>query len=171
MYKTILLFLFLLLCFLNFASAEVLNDKVNGYKLEYPANWKKEEFFNSRDLVKANIMKDKITGVQVRLESNRNMDFNGFKQWYVGDFINQMQARWGGSINIVDQGCVIIAGRTGCFFSFDMLRQDNQGRFFKVFLVPYKNNMLILQCGTSFSERKKNEPVINSIAKSIVFIK
>jgi len=168
MHRVIVSFLSIILFFSNLASAAVLNDRVNGYKLEYPDNWKTEEFFNSQDLVKANILKDKVTGIQVRLESGRNLDFNGFKEWYVGDFINQMQGRWGGSINIIDQGCVLLAGRTGYFFSLDMLREDKQRRFFKIFLIPDKKNILVLQCGTFFNERQQNEPIINAIAGSVV---
>lgn len=151
------------------AQAVTLEDSVNGYKLEHPLDWGATTFPNSTDLVKANIFKDSVTGVQVRIDSLRGMDFDSFVKWYNDDFMKQMQGRWEGVIEIIEQKNIFLAGQNCSVTAFDLKRGDGQRRFFKVYLIPYAGKVYVMQCGSAFDTRSNNEPIIDSIASSFSF--
>jgi len=151
------------------AQAETLEDSVNGYKIEHPLDWSATTFPNSTDLVKANIFKDSTTGVQVRIDSSRDMDFDSFVKWYSDDFMKQMQGRWGGSIEIIEQKNISLAGENCSVTTFDLKRDDGQRRFFKVYLIPHDGKIYLMQCGSPFDARSSIEPIIDSIAGSFSF--
>jgi len=152
----------------GFALAASFEDQENSYKLEYPLGWNASKM--PEEIVKANIFKDQVTGVQVRIYDSHNMPLDSYSKWFAGDFIKQMQGRWGGSIKIIEQKAISIAGTQGIVISYDFTRGDAKTRFLKTYLFsrsPAK--VYILQCGTTKDERPINEPLINSIADSFSF--
>ena len=154
----------------NYVQAGIFEDPVNGYSFEYPFGWKAQGFPNSKNLIKGEINKGKDIGVQIRIYPTKG-DLRNFTEWYVEDFMQQMQKHWGGNMVVFDQQFTIVA-RHECFVvSFDFTRRDNKRWFFKQYLWPIDKGILILQSGTLFKLRLLNEPEIDSIARSLRFIK
>ncbi len=150
--------------------AGVLEDKVFGHSFEYPFDWKARAFPDSKNLIKGEINKDNDTGAQIRIYQNAG-NFRKFVDWYVDDFVQQMQKHWGGKMVISDKKFTSVAGYECFVISFDFTRRDNKRWFFKQYLWPNGSEVLILQSGTLFELRTLNEPSIDWIAKSLKFIK
>ena len=143
-------------------------DSENGYKLEYPLGWSASKM--SEEVVKGNIFKDKITGVQVRIYDKHNMSLDSYSKWFSSDFIKQMQDRWGGIVKVIKRDNTMMAGYECIITSYDFTRGDGQLRFLKTYLFDHTGNKVyVLQCGTTMDERTVNEPIINSIANSFSF--
>lgn len=166
----VLMFVFIVFFNSSHVQADVFEDFVNGYSLEYPFGWKAQAFPDLKDLIKAEINKDNNTGVQIRIYQAKK-DFRDFIEWYVDDFMGQMQRHWGGNMVVYDQKFTTIAGHECFVVIFDFTRRDNKHWFFKQYLWPADNGILVLQSGTLFELRLLNEPEIDSIAKSLKFIK
>ena len=156
--------------FCNYAQAQVLEDKVNGYSFEYPFDWKAKVFPDSTNVIKGEINKDNNSGLQIRKYPNKG-DFRKFVEGYVEEFMQQMQKHWGGEMIIIDKQFTIAAGYECFVISFDFTRRDNKRWFFKQYLWPMETGVLVLQSGTLFELRAFNEPLIDGIAQSLKFIK
>ena len=174
-YEKYLGFVFLVAAFIVLlmqcsAVAGILEDSVNGYSFEYPFGWKAQVFPDSKDLVKAEINKEANTGVQIRIYKTKR-DLRNFLEWYVEDFMRQMQKHWGGDMVVYDQKFANVAGQECFVVMFDFIRRDNKRWFLKQYLWPVDNGVLVLQSGTLFELRLLNEPEIDSIARSLKFVR
>ncbi len=154
----------------EYVQAQVLEDLAFGYSLEYPFDWQARVFPDSKNLIRGEINKNNNTGIQLRIYPHVG-EFHKFVDWYVDDFMQQMQKHWGGEMVISHEEFTIVAGYECFVISFDFTRRDNKHWFFKQFIWPKEDNMLILQSGTLFELRALNEPSIDWIAKSLKFNK
>ena len=146
--------------------AQVLKDEQNGYSFEYPFGWQAKVFKNSRNLVKGEIVKDKDTGLQIRIYETKN-NLQDFVEWYTADFIRQMEGHWGGDMVVFDQQFTNIAGRECFVVIFDFVRKDNKRWFLKQHMWLIEGGILVLQSGTPFELRLLSEPDIYKIARSL----
>ncbi len=154
----------------SYVRAELLEDTLNGYSFEYPFGWQSRAFPDSENLIKGEINKDNNTGIQIRIYQNAG-NFRKFVDWYVDDFMQQMQKHWGGKMAISEEEFTSVAGYECFVVSFDFIRRDNKRWFFKQYLWPNGSEVLILQSGTLFKLRALNEPSIDAIAESLKFLK
>lgn len=154
--KTAVLAFILLITLLALAvQAEVLEDKTNGFRLQYPSDWQVTKFPNSADLVKANINKDKSAGLQVRIYSKfHRSDARLFRSKYL----------------LLEKNSVTINGKAGFVISFDLARGDGSRWFLKQFLIPRGSSVYVLQSGTVLESREENEPLLDGIGNSLEFI-
>lgn len=154
-----------------YAGDKILKSEKWGFKFSYPSTWKGKTIPSSTDLVKGSINKDNKTGMQIRLYANRKGNFKSFVNWYVKDFIKQMEGHWGGKIKIVGKSYKKIGKHDGCTISLDFKRADNKRYFFKQYLWPKGNKVYVIQSGTPYSLRYANEPAMDSIAESFDSVK
>ncbi len=145
-------------------------DTKNGYRMHYPSDWKIDQFPDSEDLVKAEIIKDDQTGLQVRVYENTGEGLNAFLQWYVPDFDVKMRSRWGGEMKVINQQYKMFDKHRGFVVSFDFTRKDGKHYFFKQYLVSKESKVYVIQCGTLFDLREENEDIFDSIADSFELI-
>lgn len=174
MYKVkIVSIVLIIVCFFlaypNHLLAGVLIDNINGYSFEYPDQWKAKKFPNSKNLIKGEINKNNNTGMQIRVYPSKE-DFREFVQDYVNDFMQQMQKHWSGQMVIISKEYTIVSGYDCFVVSFDFTRKDKKRWFFKQYLWPRDNDVLIIQSGTTYQLRSLNEPLIDEVAKSLKFI-
>ena len=147
-------------------NAGTLSDGQNGYSFEYPFNWTGKTFPGSHDLVKGEMVRDNKTGSQVRVYPN-NGSADDFYEWYVTDFMKQMEGHWGGKMYVLNKEYLNIGGVPCFVVTFDFTRRDTSRWFFKQYLWPRRGNMLVLQAGTPYEHRQLDEPAFDSIAGSI----
>ncbi|MBI4707475.1 MAG: hypothetical protein HY761_06075 [Candidatus Omnitrophica bacterium] len=170
MKRTLFLGFVMLILFPAITLALVLEDKVNNYRVDYPSDWSAQSTPNSTDVIKAQIIKDNQTGLQVRIDYNRYGDWSQFVDNYIKRFIGDMQGHWQGKAAILEKRYDTINGHEVAIVSIDFLRGDSQRFFFKHYLWPHGNKVYLIQSGTPFENRFRYEPVIDSIARSFNFI-
>lgn len=150
--------------------ALVLEDRVNNYRVDYPSDWSAQSTPNSTDVIKAQIVKDGQTGLQIRIDYNGYGSLKQFVDNYVKRFVLDMQGHWQGKATILENRYTTINGHEAAVISIDFLRGDSQRFFFKHYLWPHGNKVYFIQSGTPFENRSRYEPVIDSIARTFNFI-
>jgi len=146
--------------------AGVLVDEKNNYSFEYPFDWQVEHFPNSKDLVKADMIKNKATGVQVRVYRNKR-SARDFYERHVTDFMEAMEGHWGGDMVVLNKQEKKLGGYDCYMVSFDFTRRDGSRWFLKQHLWPRNGEILMLQSGTPYKYRNLDEPAFDSIAGSL----
>ncbi len=151
-----------LLCsvFIHSAGDGVYRDRRNGFSILYPQGWTVQGHPASANLIKADLTsEDGKTGLQIRIYRSGFEDFSRFVDWYIEQFLKEMP-----KTSLTDKLYRSIGDISGCEISFDGRRRN--GYFLKSYLIPDGERVFVLQSGTPYAWKGRNEPILDSIADS-----
>lgn len=164
----IILILSLTFSSMAFSEAKTLTDKKNGYSLKYPSTWNAKSYPNSRDLVKGDISKGNEAGINIRLNPNYQDSFEGFVDWFIKDFRNQMEGHWKGKMTTLDKKYYSINGKRSFVITFDFKKQNGERWIFKDYLVPKnKKEIFVFQGGVKYDKKDEYLPILDKIISTL----
>jgi len=139
------------------------SDEFSGYRLQYPCHWKAQTHSESSGMIRADFSGESL-GFQVR-SYKKNRRLEDFFQWYLDQFIKDMESRWGGKAEIKDRSslnrylqAVIV-----------LKRSDGQVWEFWEYVFEGNQQFIAFQCGVR-EEENASGAVFNQIADSFRFI-
>lgn len=148
------------------------SDTKWGFKTKYPVSWMARSMPHSKDLVKADFSsKDKTGGVQVRIYPNAGKDFETFCNWYVAQFVKDMEKRWGGKMKILENRKGKIGKNEGQIIVYDFKRGDGKRFYLINHLWPNDKRVYLFQSGCPFERKDHFNPIVSAMAEAFDFIK
>lgn len=168
--KTIVSACIIALFFTGIACAESFyQDRVNGFSVHYPENWQAQDLSTSSNLIKANFNKDHQSGAQLRVEEIGTVSKQRFIALNSTQFVSDMENHWKGTMRRLEQG-ELVGSREPCtFISYLFKRPDGTNYFFKHYIWKNRSRVYYIQSGTPESERGHIEPLIDRMARSLLF--
>jgi len=148
----------------------VFRDTAEDYLIRYPRDWILKDNTSMGHMIRADITKDKNTGLQIRVHKTVSSDFHRYVDLYVMQFIEDMKEHWKGSLRETGRRFEEIGTSSGCLVTMEFERGDGTKWFFKQYLWPRKDDVYILQCGTPLESRLENEPMLDRIAATFEFL-
>jgi len=143
-------------------------DDEGGFKLKYPSDWMLEDG-GDNPMIRADIAKDSSVGLQIRMFTNNDVDFEKFTTKYLNTFKNDMESRWNGTITLISsessQNDNINFNRT----AFEFSRNDGEQWHLLEYLWKKEKVVITFQCGIAIDNTKEFEPILDSIADSFEF--
>ncbi len=154
----------------NVVNLLVFQDKAENYLIRYPHDWNLKDNTSAGHMIRADITKDKNTGLQIRIHGAVSADFDRYVDSYVEQFVEDMKEHWKGSIRETGRRFEEIGANSGCLVTIVFERKDGTNWFFKQYLWPRKDEVHILQCGTPLESQIENEPILDRIAATFEFL-
>lgn len=145
------------------------HDRGGGYQIQYPSNWTLDDNTAANQMIRANIGQGDTVGFQIRLYDDVQKEFDEYVDWYADQFIEDMRGHWGGEMSVIGREHGLIGKHPGSRLSYILSRRDGGKWFFKHYLWPQDERVIVLQCGTPVELRRQNEPVLDKIAETFEF--
>ncbi|MFC1850531.1 hypothetical protein ACFL27_10100 [candidate division CSSED10-310 bacterium] len=147
----------------------IFRDRPGHYQIHYPGSWKLVDNSTRKQMIRADLNRDQTTGIQIRFYTSSRVTFKLFVDWYVKQFMTDMQKHWRGSMTEIERTYGFIGSHEGCSVSLILKRSDGQQWFLKQYLWPRGKNVVVFQCGTKFNLRAENEQTLDEIAQTFEF--
>lgn len=140
--------------------ANLYRDRHNGFSIRYPEGWTVQGHPFSRNLIRADLVSaDGKTGLQVRIYPSEFRAFSGFVAWYTEQFLREMP-----NTSLLDERYRSSGDFPVCTITFDGRRRN--GYFLKSYLIWTGKRIFVLQGGTPYARKSRDEPLLDSIAAS-----
>jgi len=148
----------------------VFQDDAENYLIRYPHDWSLEDSTSGGHMIRADITKDQSTGLQIRIHRAVSSDVHRYVASHVEQFLEDMKAHWKGSIHETGRHYGEIGTNSGCRVTMVFERSDGTNWFFKQYLWPRGDEVVLLQCGTPLESQLENEPILDRISATFEFV-
>jgi hypothetical protein len=168
--KTVLFLLLISLCPAVSPAAEYTISPYN-ISLTYPDNWQPTTSHEKGSLVLGGVSISKQTGMQFRMYNKSQPDIKSFIDWYVKDYIRQMEQHWRGSKMKFTQ---ITTPRTKQGYyttSFTYKQTDGTIYIIHHYFWDLDRNVFVILGGVPQTEQLQYELKFDYIAQSVRFNK
>lgn len=149
---------------------KIFTDEKGGYKFKYPSDWMLEDG-GGNPMIRADIAKNTSVGLQVRMFTGNNVDFDDFVVEYLNTFKSDVVDHWSGAI---------VQTSTESSFSndvhfnrttFQFSRKDGEEWYLIEYLWKKEDKVITFQCGIAIDKVQEFEPILDSITDSFEYIK
>ena len=154
----------------NYKDWKTFTDEKGGFKFKYPYDWMLEDG-GGNPMIRADIAKNTLVGLQVRMFTNNNVDFDDFVVEYLNTFKSDMVDHWSGAI---------VQTSTESSFSndvhfnrttFQFSRKDGEQWYLIEYLWEKEDKVVTFQCGIAIDKVQEFESILDSIADSFEYLK
>ncbi len=149
---------------------KIFTDEKGEFKFKYPSDWMLEDG-GGNPMIRADIAKNTSVGLQVRMFTGNNVDFDDFVVEYLNTFKSDMVDHWSGAI---------VQTSTESSFSndvhfnrttFQFSRKDGEEWYLIEYLWKKEDKVITFQCGIAIDKVQEFEPILDSITDSFEYIK
>ena len=145
-------------------------DKIGGYKINYPADWLIESKTDTDDMIRADIAYGQRAGFQIRKLEYTSNEFNNFLDSYLENFKEEMVSHWKGEFHNEQRS---VDNRIDHNFSrttFKFLAENGTEWLFIEFVWQKDKTVIAFQCGLEYDFMDQYLPIFDSISDSFEFI-
>ncbi|MBN2382845.1 hypothetical protein JXQ70_08180 [bacterium] len=146
-------------------------DRKTRYQLRFPRSWRLTDHSATNQMIRADIVKNKDFGFQIRAYFEVDDDLEAYAERYIAQFMSEMQQHWSGTITETNRTCQTALQHEQCTSSIDFARTDGQHWVFKEYLFRdrTRNTVVVLQSGYRFVDRELHGAELEAIADTFTF--
>jgi len=136
--------------------------------LTYPDDWQSNTSHEKGSLVLGGVNLNKQTGLQFRMYHTK-MTIENFIDWYVKDYIKQMEGHWQGSDMEFTQITKPNLGKTYYTTSFTYKQRDGTVYIIHHYFWPLAGKIFVILGGVPETEQLQHELKFDYVAQSVRF--
>jgi hypothetical protein len=154
----------------NYKDWKIFTDEEGSFKLKYPSDWMIEDG-GENPMIRADIAKNTSVGLQIRMFTSNNIDFDDFTEEYVNTFKSDMVTHWNGTIRQISSESSLNDNVNFNRTAFEFSRNDGEQWYLIEYLWKKEDKIITFQCGIAIDKVQEFEPVLDSIADSFEYVK
>lgn len=150
------------------AGTKIFTDREGGFRVEYPAAWQCRAGAPGA-LIRADLTDGRRAGLQIRAEQPVRQTLAQLTPGYTGRFIRDMNARWPGRVEILEQGDWRGGGNAGFRAILRQQRGTRGDWMLVIYLWRTGNRLIAFQGGALAADWPVYAPRFEEIAVSLTF--
>lgn len=148
-----------------------LRDQREGYVVEVPLGWTVQDRTAGAHMIRADLSRGS-TGLQIRvMNAAGSATVDDFMPGHVDRFSAEMASHWGGTLDVVLRECRLLGRHHGCKTALVHQRPDGEAWFLVQYAWVRDGRACVMQAGARNEERTAQEPLLDSIAGSFLWLK
>lgn len=148
-----------------------LRDQREGYVVEVPLGWTVQDRTAGANMIRADLSRES-TGLQIRvMNAAGSATVDDFMPGHVDRFSAEMVSHWGGTLDVVLRECRPLGRHHGCKTALVHQRPDGEAWFLVQYAWVRDGRAYVIQAGARNEERTAQEPLLDSIAGSFLWVK